>query len=150
ATFQGGTLMGRVLVFVGPTIAPESIHAAIPDTVILPPVAAGDLVQAPLDAGDVVAIIDGFFRQTAAVRHKEILALLDRGVHVWGAASMGALRAAELAPFGMRGIGRIFAAYRHGDIDGDDEVAVLHGSAEAGYRALTEALVNIRHTCDRA
>ena len=49
-----------------------------------------------------------------AVWHKEILWAIGQGVHVFGAASMGALRAAELAPFGMRGVGRIFEAYRDG------------------------------------
>ena len=45
------------------------------------------------------------------------------GTQVFGAASMGALRAAELAPFGMIGVGAIFAAYRDGRLTGDDEVA---------------------------
>ena len=44
-----------------------------------------------------------------------------QGVHVFGAASMGALRAAELDGFGMRGIGRIYAAYRDGYWPGYDE-----------------------------
>ena len=39
---------------------------------------------------------------------------MSEGVPVFGAASMGALRAAELHEFGMRGIGRIFEAFRDG------------------------------------
>jgi hypothetical protein len=46
----------------------------------------------------------------------------------------------------MRGIGRIFEAYREGDLADDDEVAVIHGPAETGYLALSEAMVNIRET----
>jgi hypothetical protein len=57
---------------------------------------------------------------------------------------MGALRAAELHGFGMRGVGRIFELYRDGEVEDDDEVAVLHGPADAGYRASSEAMVNIR------
>src|SRR5262249_20723075 len=30
-------------------------------------------------------------------------------------------------------------------IDGDDEVAVLHATADEGFRPLTQALVNLRH-----
>ena len=46
----------------------------------------------------------------------------------------------------MRGVGRIYAAYRDGAIDADDEVAVLHGPAEVRFMPLTEALVNVRAT----
>ena len=41
---------------------------------------------------------------------------------------MGALRAAELAMFGMQGHGCVFDWFHTGFLDGDDEVAVLHGS----------------------
>lgn len=142
--------MSRILVFAGPTLTRAQIYALVPDVEICPPVAAGDLLRIPLAPGDLVAIIDGFFYQSAAVRHKEILDLLKRGVHVWGAASMGALRAAELAPFGMRGFGRIFADYVSGEIDGDDEVTVLHAPEDMDYFNLTEALVNIKYACECA
>ena len=63
---------------------------------------------------------------------------------------MGALRAAELHSFGMRGVGRIFEAFRDGALEDDDEVAVLHGPAEIGYLAASEPMVNIRETLARA
>jgi hypothetical protein len=59
---------------------------------------------------------------------------------------MGALRAAELASYGMRGVGEVFRAYADGEIEADDEVAVLHGPAEAGWVSLSEAMVNVRAT----
>ncbi|MCS0634994.1 TfuA domain-containing protein [Streptomyces sp. LP05-1] len=66
-----------------------------------------------------------------------------------GAASIGALRAVELAPFGMLGVGRVHAAYARGEITGDDEVAV--GQAPDGdYEALTWPLVNLRHVLELA
>ena len=46
--------------------------------------------------------------------HKEILFALSEGIDVYGAASMGALRAAELDAFGMRGIGDVYSAYAEG------------------------------------
>jgi hypothetical protein len=95
-------------------------------------------------AGDRVLIIDGLFLQAAPVRHKEILLLLDQQVTVAGSSSMGALRAAELWPYGMRGVGEVFRLYRDLVVTGDDEVAVIHCSAEEEYRALSEPLVNIR------
>ncbi|MFD9464579.1 TfuA-like protein [Streptomyces sp. NPDC060027] len=92
-----------------------------------------------------MAIVDGFFLRRPAVRHKEILDLLATGVQVHGAASMGALRAAELTAFGMVGHGRIFADYASGEITADDEVALLHGTEEEDYEVYTEALVNVRY-----
>src|SRR5207244_1996778 len=85
-----------------------------------------------------------------AVWHKEILWALSQGVHVFGAASMGALRAAELAAFGMEGVGAVFEAFRDGHLTDDDEVTVVHGPATSGYRALSEAMVNIRFTLEAA
>ncbi|MCQ8836179.1 TfuA domain-containing protein [Streptomyces malaysiensis] len=74
---------------------------------------------------------------------------MGRGVRVVGAASIGALRAAELAPFGMTGIGSIFDAYARGEIDGDDEVAV--GQAPDGaWDALTWPVVNVRYVLELA
>ncbi len=97
-----------------------------------------------------IAIIDGLFEAVPAVLHKEILYALHLGVPVLGAASMGALRAAELHVHGMIGVGRIFEAFRDGVLVDDDEVAVLHGPEEAGYAAVSTALVDIRATLERA
>jgi hypothetical protein len=94
----------------------------------------------------VIGVIDGYFEVVPTVWHKEILWAMAQGIHVFGAASIGALRAAELDVFGMRGIGQIYEAFRDGVLEDDDEVAVLHGPEELGYPSLTEAMVNIRAT----
>ncbi|GAA1762914.1 TfuA-like protein [Luedemannella helvata] len=130
-------------VFVGPSLDAAIVEHLLPGAVVRPPVAHGDLLALPAVRGDRVFLIDGLFMQAAPVRHREILALLQRGVAVAGASSMGALRAAELWRFGMRGVGEIFRLYAEGVIDGDDEVAMAY-AAEEGYRALSEPLVNIR------
>ena len=62
----------------------------------------------------------------------------------------GALRAAELADFGMEGVGNIFESYRDGVLEDDDEVAIAHGPAEVGFLAGSEAMVNIRQTLRKA
>ncbi|MFJ7305179.1 TfuA-like protein [Streptomyces sp. NPDC099088] len=112
--------------------------------------AAGDLLKIGARPGDSVAIIDGYFHQRPSVRHKEILHLIDSGVTVHGAASMGALRAAELAAFGMIGHGRIFHDYYSGAITADDEVALLHGTEDEEFQPYTEALINIRYAVEQA
>jgi hypothetical protein len=134
-----------VYVFVGPTLAPEEGRAVL-DAVYLPPVAQADVYRVARGRPRAIGIVDGYFERMPAVWHKEILWAMAQGVHVYGAASMGALRAAELAAFGMEGVGRIFEAYRDGALEDDDEVAVAHGPAEDGYRAQSEAMVNVRAT----
>lgn len=136
--------MSTDYVFVGPSLPTGEVARLLPGGQILPPVRHGDLMRIRPSAGDRVLLIDGLFLQSAPVRHKEILLLLAQGVTVAGASSMGALRAAELWRYGMRGAGDVFRLYRDLVITGDDEVAVTHGPAEAGYRALSEPLVNIR------
>jgi hypothetical protein len=135
----------KVFVFLGPTLSREEAAKEL-DAVFLPPVAQGDVLRAVREGPFAIGIVDGVFERVPAVWHKEILWALSRGIHVFGAASMGALRAAELSSFGMQGCGEIFEAFRDGDLEDDDEVAVAHGEASSGYRATSEAMVNIRAT----
>lgn len=141
--------MSAISVFLGPTLPREDAARDL-DALYLPPVAQGDIIRlcaAPADARPrAIGIIDGFFENIPSVWHKEILHAISLGITVFGASSMGALRAAELHPFGMVGVGAIFEAYRDGRLEDDDEVAVVHGPAELGYVALSEAMVNIRRT----
>jgi len=139
------------LVYVGPTLPAAEVAALLPGASVLPPVAVGDILLAIRRRGiQRIAIIDGYFERMAAVWHKELLRALERGIAVWGAASMGALRAAELAPFGMRGVGAIYRGYARGTLTADDEVAVAHLPAEYHYRATSDALVNLRDGIARA
>ncbi|MFL5801075.1 MAG: TfuA-like protein [Roseiflexaceae bacterium] len=134
-----------VAIFTGPSLASEEGRREL-EAIYLPPVSQGDVYRAALRRPQAIGIIDGYFERVPAVWHKEILWAMAQGIHVFGSASMGALRAAELAAFGMEGVGAIFEAYRDGALEDDDEVAVVHGPAESGYRALSVALVNIRRT----
>lgn len=146
---SGGVLMSspNVVVYTGPTISRDEVLSVVPQARVRPPVARGDLLAETWSPDDTAVIIDGYYRERLSVGHKEILWLIDEGVHVIGAASMGALRAAELSPYGMSGAGTVFDMYATGEVDGDDEVAVVHGPADRGYPAGTVALVNIRYGC---
>jgi hypothetical protein len=139
-----------MLVFVGPTLRPDEVTSAAAGAVCLPPVAQGDVYRAARQGPSAIGIIDGYFSGAPSVWHKEILWALAEGIPVFGSASMGALRAAELHDFGMRGVGRIFEAYRDGALEDDDEVAVVHGPAETGFMVASEPMVNIRATLARA
>lgn len=141
----------ETIVFVGPTLTADEAQRLLPGARIVPPVSVGD-VLALSRRSDVkrIAIIDGYFERMAAVWHKEILVALERKIEVYGAASMGAIRAAELAPFGMVGVGAIVSLFARGLLVADDEVAVAHLPGEFGYRATSDALVNLRDGLARA
>src|ERR1700719_1335144 len=109
-----------VYIFTGPTISAGEAAREL-KAIYLPPAAEGDVYRAALQRPQAIGIIDGYFQSVPAVRHKEILWTMGRGIHVFGSASMGALRAAELAPFGMEGVGNIFQLYRDGTLEDDDE-----------------------------
>jgi hypothetical protein len=139
------------LVYIGPTLPADEVKRRLPTATVLPPAAVGDILRATRKRGIArIALVDGYFERMAAVWHKEILVALAKGIAVYGAASMGALRAAELAPFGMVGVGSIYRAFARGALVCDDEVAVAHLPAEQGYRAVSDALVNLRHGLARA
>lgn len=140
----------RVVIFLGPSLSHQEAQNILPDAIVLPPVSQGDIYKAAHLRPHVIGIIDGYFEHVPSVWHKEILWGMKQGIHIFGASSMGALRAAELTSFGMVGIGKIFEAYNTGEIEDDDEVAVAHASAEDGYLAVSTALVDIRATLEQA
>jgi hypothetical protein len=137
------------IVFTGPSLPPSSAPAPA-GLEWRPPVRQGDVYRAALSRPALIGVIDGYFESVATVWHKEILWAMTQGIHVYGAASIGALRAAELADFGMKGIGEIYRQFHTAALADDDEVAVLHGPAEVDYVPVTEAMVNVRATINRA
>jgi hypothetical protein len=142
-------MTGKAIIFAGPSL-PPAFRPEDPALEWRPPVKQGEVYEAGLSHPAIIGIIDGYFEVTPTVWHKEILWAMTRGIHVYGGASIGALRAVELHNFGMVGVGRIFEAYRDGTLTDDDEVAVSHGPEDLGYLAVTEAMVNIRATLDKA
>jgi len=134
-----------VVVFLGPTLSTTAARSVL-DATYLPPAAQGDVYRAALSKPWGIAIIDGYFERLPAVWHKEVLWAMSQGIHVFGASSMGALRAIELMPFGMVGCGRIYEGFRNGTLTDDDEVAVVHGEEDSNYRSLSTAMVDIRAT----
>lgn len=139
-----------LLVFTGPTLSPAEASRLYPNIVFEGPAACGDVYRATTRPVAALGIIDGYFEHRLPVWHKEVLWALRCGIRVYGASSLGALRAAELAPFGMIGVGRIYEAVQSGAITDDDEVALSHEPAERQYKPCSEPLVNLRATLQRA
>jgi hypothetical protein len=132
--------------FAGPSL--YGIEVDTTGIVLRGPAVQGDITHAVTMGATVIGLIDGAFASVAAVWHKEILFALSVGVEVYGASSMGALRAAECAAFGMIPVGKIAQAYLSGEIDDDAAVALTMGPAELGWQPFTEPLVDAIATLD--
>jgi hypothetical protein len=142
--------MGAAVVYVGPSLRPGDLSLLDPRIEVRPPIRRGDLPSVVAAGYRFVGIIDGEFYQSLAVSPKEILAALYEGCSIAGGASMGALRAAEMAPYGMRGVGQIYTWFRRGDVSRDDDVAVSYAADEGDFRLLTVPMVNVKWVVQQA
>ena len=139
--------MQKIIVFLGPSLDKSAAEKILPAK-YRPPAKRGDLLSAVHDGATIIGLIDGVFHQESAVAHREILTAIKQGVRVVGASSMGALRAAEMDTLGMVGIGEIYRMYKSGELESDDEVALVFDPSSG--LALSEPLINIRFTLKRA
>ncbi|MDP2797969.1 MAG: TfuA-related McrA-glycine thioamidation protein [Methanoregula sp.] len=135
--------MPEIIVFLGPSLDLESAEKFL-SAEYRPPAKRGDLITAARDGATIIGLIDGVFHQESAVAHREILAAVKSGIRVIGSSSMGALRAAEMDTLGMVGIGEVYRMYKSGELESDDEVALVF-DPNSGL-SLSEPLINIRFT----
>jgi len=124
------------------------LYGAIPSVPVdfFAPAHQGSVFRAVTEGYRVIGIVDGLFGNVPSIWHKEILYALSEGAAVFGAASMGALRAAELSSLGMIGIGLAYRLFRRGVLKDDDEVCVIHAPADSGFRPLSIAMLDFRLT----
>lgn len=132
------------VVFTGPSLAPTAAADLLPGARVEPPAARGDLDRLRAEGHVTFLILDGHFAHRLALPPGEIVAALNQGARVIGAASLGAIRAAECWPAGMEGTGAVYRLYRLRVIADDDEVAVAT-DPDRDFAALSVALINIRY-----
>lgn len=145
--------MTKIIVYTGLSLPFDEAKEILDSTddvevIYKKPIQRGDLGPALRQSPDIIAIIDGVFHQNSAVGHKEILNVINSGVRVYGASSMGALRASELDSLGMIGIGYVYEQYSTGEVDSDDDVAVMLDSET--LEALSEPLINMKYVFTNA
>jgi len=143
----------RIIIYLGPSLPPEEAKYIFSsdnkrEVIYAPPIKRGDIPKAVSEGFNIIGIIDGIFFRESAVSPREIMEVLKTGIKIYGASSMGALRASELDRYGMIGIGKIYRWYRDGTLNSDDEVALSFDSEE--FIPISEPLVNIRETIKKA
>lgn len=138
-----------IVIYTGLSLSFEDAKKML-DAEYLPPVKRGDIYELleKRDDIEIIGIIDGVFHQSPAVAHKEILEALKQNITVVGGSSMGALRACELYPFGMIGVGNIFEDYKNGVIESDDDVAVSLNPET--YEQMSESWINMKYNFEFA
>lgn len=141
--------MNNIVIYTGLSICFDEAKSIL-DADYQPPIKRGDIDNLLNNHDDVeiIGIIDGVFHQSPAVSHKEILRALKNNITVVGGASMGALRACELYPYGMIGIGNIFEDYKNGTIESDDDVAVSLDPTT--YEQLSDSWINMKYNFNKA
>jgi len=137
----------KIIIFTGPSLSIEE-GKKILKADYREPIQRGDILKAMKDSPDIIGIIDGVFHQSPAVGHKEIIEAINKGITVVGGSSMGALRASELDNLGMKGIGYVYNEYSSGNIESDDDVAIVFDSYTG--EPISEALVNIDYKFKKA
>jgi hypothetical protein len=130
-------------VFTGPSLETDAVRRTLPWAQVHPPACRGDVDAAVAAGASTILLIDGGFAHHLAVSPGELVRALHAGARVIGAASLGAIRAAECHPAGLEGFGALARLYRLGVLRDDDEVAVAT-EPDRGHRAVSLALVNVR------
>jgi hypothetical protein len=138
-------MRNEIIIFRGPSISGYEAKNILSNAIYLPPAMQGDMYRAYREyRPKAMGLIDGNFERIPSPWHKEILYLMSQGVKIFGASSMGALRAAELDVYGMIGIGQIYQQYAQNIVEDDDEVGILHAPKELDYKPISDAMVDIR------
>jgi hypothetical protein len=138
-----------LIAFVGPSISRAEAERLCPGLDLRPPARRDDLYREREKGAWGFLVIDGVFMQEDAVSPREVVDVLADGALVVGAASMGALRAADCWPAGARGVGLIYRLYRRGVLESDEDVAVAVGT-DGTDAAVSLPLVNVRYAVARA
>ena len=135
--------MNLPIVFLGPSLNLEKAKKVI-NADFRPPAKKGDFIKlSMMSETSIVILIDGVFLQDYPPTPIEVFQVIRKNnFKVYGASSIGALRAVELEKFGMKGIGKIFELYRNNIINSDDEIAVTFDSE---YNLISEAMIDIRY-----
>jgi hypothetical protein len=140
----------KKIVFLGPTLS-ENGARKILDADYRPPAKEGDIVSViHKEKPDIIALIDCEVFGINSVWHKEILNALQNGIKVFGAAQVGALRAAEMEDFGMIGTGKVFDKFKNNELEDDEEVLCKYIKRDNGYHRISESMVNIRYKFEKA
>ena len=118
----------KIKIYCGLCLVEEEVHKVLPDAIVAPPMKRGQILSDIESGVNVIGIADGSFHQAHAVSVNELRDGLRCGIAIYGSSSMGALRAAELASYGMHGSGKIFEYITQSECFRDDFVGQVYSA----------------------
>lgn len=131
-----------IKVFIGPSLSVDKAQSLL-HAEYLPPAVRGSIEALESADTSLVVLIDGAMVYDYPPSPQEVAACVARGIPVIGAASLGALRAAELRNLGVHGHGWVYEALLNQQLTADDElVARVNPNT---FQPSTTFLVNIRY-----
>jgi hypothetical protein len=140
----------KMKVYAGLSLSKQDVERELPGAEFSGPIQRYDLLR-DIDAKYQVAlIVDGKFFQSVAVSPNEIMDAIRCGVRVYGSSSMGALRAVELAAFGMVGFGKIFEYIKNTPIFRDDFVGQAFFESEGVSELISHSYMDLHFAIERA
>ena len=137
--------MTDVIIYLGPSLPLDVAKQILPEAIFRPPIRKGNIDSNP-SSPQLIGIIDGAI--APMIKPKEVLRALFRGITVLGASGIGALRAVELCPYGMIGIGTIFDWFKTGYLQNDDAVICTYDPQT--YQRFSEPQVNMIYALSQA
>ena len=142
------TAPSKWLVFAGPSVDRKFKSAVLNlGGEIYPAAEYGFSRRIDANRGDKVLLIDGLVSMKPGPTHLDILGLLNKGVSVWGASSVGAARGVELKNEGMIPVGAIARLIGTLDLFDDAELCLAYSpEREIG---ITVPLINFRYSLGR-
>ena len=128
-------------VYAGLSAEASDVKTILSSAIVAPPVQRGDICTDMKQGVNRILILDGRFHQSLSVSPSEIMDALRRGIRVYGASSMGALRAVELEPYGMVGCGEVFEHIRDQDAFRDDYLGQVFIEEDPGLQTRSVSYV---------
>jgi len=129
----------KILAFTGGSLPPAD-RSTGEDIVYVAPAEQGDMIATVLEGFETALIMDGYFYTKFPCTPFEVMLAMEEGVNVFGASSIGALRAVELDRYGMNGMGYVYEYLKASDVKPYHIVAQTYTEGDA---QLTVPLVQL-------
>lgn len=135
-----------ISIFAGPS-ASRAMKASTPFNVKwLGMAKRGDVAKARDNGAEHILLLDGHMVDQYPPSPKEVAEVIADGALVVGAASLGALRAVELMPLGMLGLGWVYNRFAAGDLTAEDELLTVQDVKGA---SLSVPAINVRYGLEK-
>ena len=132
------------IIYLGPSGYGINRTGLLKEWLVKPPCKQADIINDIQQyRPEKICIVDGLYKTIPSPWHKELLLALENHITLDGVGSLGALRAAELDDFGMKGHGWVYNFIKENEPIDDSIVALLHMDSRNYYKPITLAKIEL-------